>query len=59
MTTWEYAWTDFSPTTWTRGKQDVQRKTLNEWGAAGWEAVGITQTTPGNVVILFKRPSAT
>ena len=42
--------------TWPLPK-DAAGETLNTFGADGWEAVGVLQSGPMGVTILFKRPA--
>ena len=46
---WEYEWFIQSQS------ENIDR--LNEWGAAGWEAVGFTEVPAyGTIMVLMKRP---
>lgn len=60
MTGWEYlvvALPPFGmarPTQGQSGAVDI----LNREGAAGWEAVGMSQLPDGSVAVLMKRPSS-
>ena len=58
MTLWEYlivALPQFEAPT-TSPKRSVATKALNDEGAEGWEAVGMTVLTDGTVAVLLKRP---
>lgn len=58
MTAWEYmiiALPEFEEPTASRGLSDAVR-TLNDDGARGWEAVGMTVLGDGRVAVLCKRP---
>jgi hypothetical protein len=57
MTAWEYliiALPAFEAPTLTRG-ESAAVQTLDELGEQGWEAVGMTVVSDGNVVVLLKR----
>jgi hypothetical protein len=57
VTTWEYliiALTQFEPPTHTRGSSAAVRA-LDEVGAQGWEAVGMTVLDDAGVAVLLKR----
>jgi len=57
MTTWEHliiALPKFEQPTQARGASAAVR-TLDEVGAEGWEAVGMTVTGDGTVIVLLKR----
>jgi hypothetical protein len=59
MTTWEYlvvALPPFvAPTTQRGASAAVQA--LDDLGADGWEAIGMTQLADGSVAVLLKRPT--
>ena len=61
MTAWEYLVFALpaivAPTTHRGGSAAVQA--LDELGAEGWEAVGMTQLADGSVTVLLKRPTTT
>ena len=60
MTTWEYliiALPEFEPPTHARGASAAVRA-LDEVGAEGWEAVGMTVLDGGGVAVLLKRRTA-
>jgi hypothetical protein len=60
MTHWEYlviALPRFEAPTASRQSSPAVR-TLNEEGAHGWEAVGMTLLQDGSVAVLLKRPAA-
>jgi hypothetical protein len=55
---WEYhiiALPKFEPPTGSPAASPAVR-TLNDEGAQGWEAVGMTAMPDGDVVVLLKRP---
>ena len=57
MTTWEYliiALPRFETATHVRGSSPAVRA-LDEVGAEGWEAVGMTVLDDGSVAVLLKR----
>ena len=58
MTVWEYLVVVLpafvAPTTQRGASAAVQA--LDELGADGWEAVGMTQLAEGSVTVLLKRP---
>ena len=57
MSTWEYlivALPAFKPATATQG-QSASVVSLNQEGADGWEAVGMTALGDGHVAVLMKR----
>ena len=59
VTPWEYlivALPEFEPPTTAPGASASVRM-LNEEGAAGWEAVGMTALGSGSVAVLLKRPA--
>ena len=57
MTVWEYSVVSLprfaDPTTSTEPSAAVE--VLNEQGAAGWEAVGMTVLANGSIAVLLKR----
>ena len=58
MTAWEYlvfALPTFVTPTSHRG-ESAAVQALDELGAEGWEAVGMTELTDGSVTVLLKRP---
>ncbi len=60
MTTWEYlivALPAFEAPTALRG-ESAAVQTLDDLGAEGWEAIGMTVLTDGTVTVLLKRPRA-
>ena len=60
MTHWEYlvvALPRFEAPTASRQSSPAVRS-LNEEGAHGWEAVGMTLLDDGNIAVLLKRPVA-
>jgi hypothetical protein len=59
MTPWEYlivALPEFQPPTTAPGAS-ASVQMLNEEGAAGWEAVGMTALGGSSVAVLLKRPT--
>lgn len=60
MTTWEYLIVElpsFVAPTHAPGASAAVHA-LNEEGARGWEAIGLTPLADGRTAVLFKRPSS-
>jgi hypothetical protein len=58
MTTWEYLVVALPPfvAPTTRRGASAAVQALDDLGADGWEAVGMTQLDDGSVAVLLKRP---